>query len=59
MRPVMSMKEISQIKKYGGSLVIQLDRGALKVYNLKEDSKIEIEYNYPEITIRKAPNDKQ
>ncbi len=44
----------SKIKKFGNSLVVILDRGALKVYNLKEDDNIEIEYKFPEIIIRKA-----
>lgn len=48
------MKEITEIKKYGGSLVLVLDRGAMRVYDLEEGSHVEVDYKYPEIIIRKV-----
>ncbi len=51
--------EKSTIKERGNSICITLKRDALKVYGLDVGSKIEIEYKYPEIIIRKAESENQ
>lgn len=44
--------EPRRIKKNGNSLCVILDRGTLKnVYGLEENDEVQVDYNYPEITI--------
>jgi len=47
------MKEKVTIKQIGNSAAIFLDKGALKVYDIKIGSDLEIEYKYPKIILKK------
>jgi antitoxin component of MazEF toxin-antitoxin module len=47
------MKEKVTIKQIGNSAAIFLDKGSLKVYDLKIGSDLEIEYKYPKIILKK------
>jgi len=47
------MKEKVIIKQIGNSAAIFLDKGALKVYDFKIGSELEIEYKYPKIILKK------
>jgi antitoxin component of MazEF toxin-antitoxin module len=48
-----TMHEKIQIRKIGNSGGIILNKGVLQVYNLKIGDEIEIDFQYPEIILRK------
>lgn len=50
---IKSMKEKVVIKQIGNSAAIFLDKGSLKVYDLKTGSALEIDYKYPKIILKK------
>lgn len=47
------MKEKVTIKQIGNSAAIFLDKGSLKVYDLRIGSELEIEYKFPKIILKK------
>lgn len=48
-----TMPENIQIRKIGNSGGIILNKGVLQAYNLKVGDEIEIDFQYPEIVLRK------
>ncbi len=54
-----NMPEIGSLKKVGNSIAIYLDRGVLeKVYGLRVGDRIEIDYKFPKIILKKWDENK-
>ncbi len=47
------MKEKAFLRKIGSSSALILNKGALKVYDLKYGDAVEVEYRYPKIILKK------
>lgn len=56
---LVEMKEKVTIKQIGNSAAIFLDKGSLKVYDLKIGSDLEIEYKFPKIILQKRKDNKE
>lgn len=53
------MKEKAILRKIGNSSALILNKGALKVYNLKYGDAIEVDYKFPKIILKKWEEDKK
>jgi len=47
------MKEKAILRKIGNSSALILNKGALKVYDLKYGDAVEVDYKYPKIILKK------
>ena len=47
------MKEKAILRKIGNSSALILNKGALKVYDLKYGDAVEVEYKFPRIILKK------